>query len=230
MLSGLPARSSFSISTAFSLATMSAGTSSVETHTTEGLAAICIATSSANSLKIELIATKSVSLLTSTNTPIFLLKWMYEAIAPSADRFPTFLSALAMPFFFSHAIAFSMSPSLSAKAFLESRMPAPDRCLSSLTCAAETATCFFSSLGGSSFLGASSFGASALGSSGAAPGSDLYFASSFSTPAAKSSSRFSRPSPRVRRTKRRMMMFSPILAILSLRISATVLSSSLSHF
>mmetsp|Transcript_80602 Transcript_80602/g.209500 ORF Transcript_80602/g.209500 Transcript_80602/m.209500 type:complete len:329 (-) Transcript_80602:874-1860(-) len=231
MLSGLPSRSSFDISTAFSFSLTSAGTSSVVTHTTEGLAAICMATSLANSLKMALIATKSVSLLTSTKTPILLLKWMYEAMAPSTERLPAFLSALAMPFFFSHSIALSMSPSHSAKAFLESKMPAPERSRSSFTWPAETATAFFSALGSSLGFSTSLGFSGSLGfSSGVAFGSALYLASSASTPAAKSVSFLSRPSPRLRRRKRRITRFSPSFAMRSLRTSCTVFSSSLSHF
>mmetsp|Transcript_162266 Transcript_162266/g.515503 ORF Transcript_162266/g.515503 Transcript_162266/m.515503 type:complete len:206 (-) Transcript_162266:406-1023(-) len=153
-------------------------------------------------------------------------------MAPSAERLPAFLSALAMPFFLSHSMAFSMSPPLSTRAFLVSAMPAPQRWRNSLTSAAEmtttglSASAFGSSLGFSSAFGASAFGSSA----GAAAGSDLYFSSSCSTPPAKSASLFSRPSPKVKRAKRRMTRFSPSFAMRSLRISSTVLSSSLSHF
>mmetsp|Transcript_50775 Transcript_50775/g.135828 ORF Transcript_50775/g.135828 Transcript_50775/m.135828 type:complete len:252 (+) Transcript_50775:439-1194(+) len=154
-------------------------------------------------------------------------------MAPSTERLPAFLSALAMPFFLSHSMALSMSPPLSFRAFFESRMPAPERWRSSLTCAALTATSGFASSSGSSLGFSSSFGfSSAFGSSalGAPSGSVLYFASSFSTPAAKSSSFFSRPSPKTKRSKRLMTMFSPSLAIFSLRTSCTVLSSSFNHF
>mmetsp|Transcript_75774 Transcript_75774/g.235064 ORF Transcript_75774/g.235064 Transcript_75774/m.235064 type:complete len:542 (-) Transcript_75774:251-1876(-) len=233
MFSGLPSRSSLAISSAFAFSLTSAGTSSAETQTTVGFAAICIATSVVNSLKMALLATKSVSLFTSTRTAILELKCTYDAIAPSTETLPAFLSALAMPFFLSHSSAFSMSPPLSFSAFLESRIPAPDRWRSSLTCAAEIAGPESSALasGGGSALGfSSSLGFSALGSSGACSPAVLYLASSFSTPAAKSASFFSRPSPRFRRTKRRMTRFSPSLAMRSFRTSCTLLSSSLSHF
>mmetsp|Transcript_75777 Transcript_75777/g.235077 ORF Transcript_75777/g.235077 Transcript_75777/m.235077 type:complete len:537 (-) Transcript_75777:251-1861(-) len=228
MFSGLPSRSSLAISSAFAFSLTSAGTSSAETQTTVGFAAICIATSVVNSLKMALLATKSVSLFTSTRTAILELKCTYDAIAPSTETLPAFLSALAMPFFLSHSSAFSMSPPLSFSAFLESRIPAPDRWRSSLTCAAEIAgpaSSALASLGFSSLGLASSFGASAASSPLV-----RYLASSFSTPAAKSASFFSRPSPRFRRTKRRMTRFSPSLAMRSFRTSCTLLSSSLSHF
>mmetsp|Transcript_31004 Transcript_31004/g.92104 ORF Transcript_31004/g.92104 Transcript_31004/m.92104 type:complete len:246 (+) Transcript_31004:341-1078(+) len=148
-------------------------------------------------------------------------------MAPSAEMLPAFLSALAMPLFFSHSMAFSTSPPQFWSAFLVSMMPAPDMVRSSLTCAAEMAT-----LGASSFFGSSLASAlgSSLGFSGSAPPSALYLASSFSTPAAKSSSLFCRPSPRSRRTKRRITRFSPILEMVSFSTCSTVLSSSLSHF
>jgi len=89
----------------------------------------------------------------------------------------------------------------------------------------------FSSLGASS-LGASSFGllSSGFASPLPSPSADLYLASSFSTPAAKSSSFFSKPSPKLKREKRRMTMFSPSWAINSLSTCSTVFSSSSSHF
>mmetsp|Transcript_80601 Transcript_80601/g.209495 ORF Transcript_80601/g.209495 Transcript_80601/m.209495 type:complete len:252 (-) Transcript_80601:874-1629(-) len=154
-------------------------------------------------------------------------------MAPSTERLPAFLSAFAMPFFLSHSIALSMSASHSTKAFLASKMPAPERSRSSFTWPAETATAFFSALGSSVFsaLGSSLGFSGSLGfSSGAAFGSALYLASSASTPAAKSASFFSRPSPRFKRRKRRITRFSPSLEMRSLRTSCTVLSSSLSHF
>mmetsp|Transcript_45783 Transcript_45783/g.106992 ORF Transcript_45783/g.106992 Transcript_45783/m.106992 type:complete len:259 (-) Transcript_45783:32-808(-) len=157
MLSGLPSRSSLPISNSFSFSTTSAGTSSTVTNFTSGFAAICMATSFANSLKIALMATKSVSLFTSTSTPSLELKCTYEATIPSTDTLPAFLSAFAMPFFFNQSIAASMSPPHSDSAFFASKIPAPDRPRSSLTCAAETATLGFSSF--SSFF--SSLGTSA---------------------------------------------------------------------
>mmetsp|Transcript_44208 Transcript_44208/g.99648 ORF Transcript_44208/g.99648 Transcript_44208/m.99648 type:complete len:495 (-) Transcript_44208:766-2250(-) len=232
MLSGLPFRSSLVISIAFSFSLTSAATSSEDMHTTVGFAAICMATSAANSLKIALIATKSVSLFTSTITPSLELKCTYEAMAPSTERLPAFLSALAMPFFFSHSMALSTSPAHSLRAFLESRMPAPERPRSSLTCAAVMAgpsSLGFSSALGSSFFGSSLGFSSSLGAAASSP-AVLYLESSFSTPAAKSVSFFSRPSPRLRRTKRLMTMFSPSLAMRSFRTSSTVLSSSLRNF
>mmetsp|Transcript_16343 Transcript_16343/g.47865 ORF Transcript_16343/g.47865 Transcript_16343/m.47865 type:complete len:239 (-) Transcript_16343:1006-1722(-) len=141
-----------------------------------------------------------------------------------------------MPFFFSQSMALSMSPAHALRAFFESRMPAPERPRSSLTMTAvmggpSTAGAslgFSSALGFASSLG-SSLGFSSLGfSASSAP--DLYLASSFSTPAAKSSSFFSRPSPRFSLTKRRITRFSPSFAMRSFSTSSTVFSSSLSHF
>mmetsp|Transcript_124279 Transcript_124279/g.247717 ORF Transcript_124279/g.247717 Transcript_124279/m.247717 type:complete len:268 (-) Transcript_124279:1273-2076(-) len=219
MLSGLPAKSSFPISTSLSLAIMSAGTSSAETNATSGFAAICIATSCANSLKIALMATKSVSLFTSTITPSFELKCTYDAIPPSTERFPAFLSAFAMPFFLSHSMALSMSPAHAFNAFLESRMPAPERWRRSFTCAALITGPSSSGAGLVCSFGASSFGFSSTGTGVSVFAASLYLASSFSTPAAKSASFFSKPSPKSRRTKRRMTIFSPNLAMRSFRTS-----------
>mmetsp|Transcript_75356 Transcript_75356/g.209396 ORF Transcript_75356/g.209396 Transcript_75356/m.209396 type:complete len:499 (+) Transcript_75356:326-1822(+) len=165
MLSGLPARSSFAVSISLSLAMMSAGTSSTLTELMAGFAAICIATSEANSLKISLFATKSVSEFTSAITPILLLKCTYEAMPPSTATLPAFLSAFAMPFFFNQSIALSMSPPHSFKAFWQSKIPARDRSRNAFTIAPVTfspamaATAIFGSSiwpNGVKFLNASS--------------------------------------------------------------------------
>mmetsp|Transcript_14470 Transcript_14470/g.37102 ORF Transcript_14470/g.37102 Transcript_14470/m.37102 type:complete len:332 (-) Transcript_14470:598-1593(-) len=163
MLSGLPARSSFAISSSLAFAFCSAGTSSEEMATTVSLAASCMARSAVNSLKIALLATKSVSLFTSTSTASFELKCTYEAMLPSTAMLPAFLSALATPFFLSHAMAASMSPSHSARAFLQSRMPARERSRSAFTAAAPV----------SPALACGSAGFSSAAGSGAASGSGV---------------------------------------------------------
>src|SRR5580704_7105844 len=76
-------------------------------------------------------ATKSVSELTSTTTP--LVAPTAAPIRPSAATRPAFLAALASPFLRRWSTAFSMSPSVSASADLQSIMPAPVRSRSSLT-------------------------------------------------------------------------------------------------
>mmetsp|Transcript_10466 Transcript_10466/g.29279 ORF Transcript_10466/g.29279 Transcript_10466/m.29279 type:complete len:241 (+) Transcript_10466:517-1239(+) len=137
---------------------------------------------------------------------------------PSAAMRDAFLSAEAMPFLRSQTTASSKSPPHSVRAFLQSIMPAPDLSRRALTSLAEmvmaglAASSFFSSLGASSFF-SSAFALRAW-----------VWAS---TSAAKSSSRFSMPSPRLYLTKRRMEIFSPISAVASLMSSSTVLEVSL---
>ncbi|KAG6544836.1 hypothetical protein Mapa_013526 [Marchantia paleacea] len=71
--SGLLAKSSFPNSMALSASTNEAGTSSTLTAVTRGQAAICMATSLTSSLNFSDLATKSVSQLISTNTPMIPL-------------------------------------------------------------------------------------------------------------------------------------------------------------
>ena len=139
MFSGFDWRSSFFISISLSRAIMVGSQSEAEMYSTSGHAAICIAMSLARSLNLSPRATKSVSQLTSTKTPILEPAWMYEKTPPSAAMRPCFLSAEAMPLTRNHSCAFWTSPLFSINAFLQSIIPAPDICLSSLTVAAEMA-------------------------------------------------------------------------------------------
>ena len=79
-------------------------------------------------------ATKSVSELTSTTTP--LVPAVSAPIRPSAAMRPDFLAAFDRPFLRSQSIAASMSPSFSASACLQSIMPTPVVSRRSLTIAA----------------------------------------------------------------------------------------------
>jgi hypothetical protein len=74
-------------------------------YSTDGLAAICIATVLASLPNTSPAATKSVSQLTSSSTPRREPGWMYDTSAPSAASRPAFLSALARPFLRSHSLA-----------------------------------------------------------------------------------------------------------------------------
>src|SRR5258708_37105749 len=85
---------------------------------------MCRVVSFTNSRKISFLATKSVSQLTSTNTPTFPCRWMYEATIPSFAEREAFFEALAIPFLRNRSSAFSRSPSVSTSAFLQSIMPA----------------------------------------------------------------------------------------------------------
>src|ERR1700733_1448008 len=84
--------------------------------------------------KCSLRATKSVSELTSTTTPLVSL--VSAAIRPSAATRPAFLAAFDRPFLRSQSCAACMSPSLSVSAALQSIMPAPVDSRRSLTIAA----------------------------------------------------------------------------------------------
>jgi hypothetical protein len=86
------------------------------------------------------LATKSVSLLTSTTAP--RLPWTATPTRPSAAVRPAFLAAAARPLARSQSIAASMSPWVSPSAFLQSIMPAPVRSRSSLTVAAVISAMF----------------------------------------------------------------------------------------
>src|SRR6266851_532638 len=79
-------------------------------------------------------ATKSVSELTSTTTP--LLPAVSAPIRPSAATRPAFFAAFDRPFLRSQSIAACMSPSFSASACLQSIMPTPVVSRRSLTIAA----------------------------------------------------------------------------------------------
>src|SRR5205823_1095809 len=79
-------------------------------------------------------ATKSVSELTSTTTP--LAPDVTAPIRPSAATRPAFLAAFDRPFLRSQSCAACMSPPVSVRAALQSIMPAPVDSRSSLTIAA----------------------------------------------------------------------------------------------
>src|SRR6202051_176594 len=79
-------------------------------------------------------ATKSVSELTSTTTP--LVAEVSAPIRPSADTRPALLGLFDSPFWRSQSIAACMSPSFSASACLQSIMPTPVVSRRSLTIAA----------------------------------------------------------------------------------------------
>src|SRR5690349_2168747 len=80
-------------------------------------------------------ATKSVSELTSTTTP--LVPDVTAPIRPSAATRPAFFAAFDRPFLRSQSWAAVMSPEVSVSAALQSIMPAPVDSRSSLTIAAE---------------------------------------------------------------------------------------------
>src|SRR5438876_3870825 len=123
----------------FSRSYASGVTSSLRTNF-GSLAAMCIAMSCTSSLKSSVRATKSLSQLTSTSTPIFPPAWMYCATEPSLVTRAAFFCAVAAPFLRRMMIAFSRSPLDSVSAFLQSIMGAPVVSRSSLTCAAEIFT------------------------------------------------------------------------------------------
>ena len=93
---------------------------------------------------------------------------MYEKTPPSAAMRPCFLSAEAMPLTRNHSCAFWTSPLFSIKAFLQSIIPAPDICRSSLTVAAEMAAP--SAAGAAAGAAGSATGAAAAGAAGSATG------------------------------------------------------------
>src|ERR1019366_4740629 len=105
----------------------SAGTSSRLTYLTVGVAAICMATSRAKVTKSSFLATKSVLQSTSISTPTLDPACTYASTVPSvAARSPRswiFFPCLTRRI----SIAFSMSPSASVRAFLQSIIPAPVR-------------------------------------------------------------------------------------------------------
>ena len=96
-------------------------------------AAICIAMSLPSCWKASVFATKSVSQLISTRTPIFPPMWMYDVTIPSEAILDCFFAAAAIPFSRSQIAAFSKSPSDSTNAFLQSIIPAFVLALSSAT-------------------------------------------------------------------------------------------------
>ena len=98
----------------------------------EVLAAIS-ATFVANETNSSLAATKSVSQLTSTIAAVFLSAETKVLTIPSAATLPAFLAAAANPFSLKNSTAFSIFPSVSTKAFLQSIIPAPVISLNSLT-------------------------------------------------------------------------------------------------
>src|SRR5215468_4570212 len=89
-------------------------------------------------------ATKSVSELTSTMTPLVAL--VRAAIRPSAATRPAFFAAFDSPFFRSQSWAACMSPAVSVRAALQSIIPAPVDSRRSLTIAAVIVAIFASPL------------------------------------------------------------------------------------
>src|SRR3989338_2854838 len=84
-------------------------------------------------LKSSFLATKSVSQLTSTRTPIFAPWCIYASTRPSFAALEAFFKAISTPFLRSMLTAFSMSPPAWVRASLQSMMPAPDTSLNRLT-------------------------------------------------------------------------------------------------
>ena len=96
----------------------------------------CAATSSTYALKSAFFATKSVSEFTSTIAA--LVPSTTVLTIPSAAILPAF-AAFAIPFSLKYSTALSISPSVFARAFLQSIIPAPVISLNSFTIAAVTA-------------------------------------------------------------------------------------------
>src|SRR5262245_3523921 len=91
------------------------------------------ASSVANALNSSVLATKSVSLHSSTSAPLRRSALTSAAMRPSEVVRPAFLSALAMPFSRSRRAAASRSPPASSSARLQSIIPPPVRSRSSRT-------------------------------------------------------------------------------------------------
>ena len=100
--------------------------------------ATCFTTSATNCLNSSFLATKSVSALTSTTAPTFLSSDTYAATNPSDAILSAFLAAFAIPLSRNSSIAFSSSPFVSVKTFLQSIIPAPVFSLNSFTWLAVT--------------------------------------------------------------------------------------------
>ena len=83
-----------------------------------------------NFWKFSFFATKSVSELISTITP--LVSFIATLTNPSVAARPDFFCAVFIPFFLSHSSAFSKSPFISVRAALQSIIPAPVFSLSNL--------------------------------------------------------------------------------------------------
>ena len=79
------------------------------------------------------LATKSVSALTSTTTPVCLSSESFVKETPSAAILPAFFSAPARPCSLRKSTALSISPSVAARAFLQAIIPAPVMSRNSLT-------------------------------------------------------------------------------------------------
>ena len=99
----------------------------------------CAATSATYAWNVAFFATKSVSALTSTTTAVFSSAVSNVSTIPSAAIRPAFLAAPASPFSLKNSTAFSISPSVAARAFLQSIIPAPVISLNSFTIPAVTA-------------------------------------------------------------------------------------------
>ena len=99
----------------------------------------CSATSDTQFWNFSFLATKSVSAFTSTTTAFFSSAVTLVITIPSAAIRPAFLVAPASPFSLRNSTALSMSPSVAARAFLQSIIPAPVISRNSFTIAAVTA-------------------------------------------------------------------------------------------
>jgi hypothetical protein len=86
---------------------------------------MCSAMPLTSAWKSGVFATKSVSQLTSTTTPLLPSAAMWAPTAPSEAARLAFLAAAASPFLRSTSRAFAMSPLVSTRAALQSIMPAP---------------------------------------------------------------------------------------------------------
>ena len=96
---------------------------------------IVLATAATKSLMSGVLAAKSVSVFTSTRTPTLSLT--IAVTTPSAAALPLFLACVARPFSLRNSIAFSLSPSLASRAFLQSIIPTPVALISSLISATD---------------------------------------------------------------------------------------------
>ena len=97
---------------------------------------MAVAILSQYSPNFSLMATKSVSQLTSTTAALPQVEHTLARTRPSLVARPAFLAAAARPRVRRMSVAPAMSPSASTRAFLHSIMPAPVASRSSLTIAA----------------------------------------------------------------------------------------------
>ena len=138
MFSGLPSSRACLRAISASCSSTSAGISSSLTYKGD-MAAICSASSCANSRKASERATKSVSLLISNITPTRPSPCEYSSITPSEASRPARLAAFANPFSRRMSTALSKSPSACSRALRQSINPAPVAARISLICSVVTA-------------------------------------------------------------------------------------------